>query len=290
MKIGYNTNGLAHHRFSDAIALLADYGFEAVAITPDVHWLDPYQDSQSLARQVSETARLLDRFGMQCVMESGARYLINPRRKHDPTLMDENPDRRALRRDYLERLLRMSADLNATCFSFWSGKLDEKLTQTEADQRLADGIFDILPLAEKLRIPLAFEPEPGMYIETMQDFQRIDNLIQNGWFQLTIDLGHLHCMGEWPIDQVIRHWNTRIINIHIEDMKHRIHEHLMFGDGTMDFPPIFQALHEINYPFSLNVELSRDSHRVDQILKSCSEQLKGWIHEAQKDTTGNSLK
>ena len=277
MKIGYNTNGLAHHRFADAVALLADNGYESVAITPDIQWLDPYQDSTNLNRQLQETVKLLDRFGMQCVMESGARYLINSRVKHDPTLMDASADRRALRVDYLQRLICMAADLNATCFSFWSGKLDENISEQQADQRLADGVFEILPIAEKLRVPLAFEPEPGMYIQTMADFRRLDQLIQSGWFQLTIDLGHLHCLGEQPIANYIREWGDRLINIHIEDMKPEIHEHLMFGEGTMDFPPIFQALKDINYPFALNVELSRDSHRADQVVPKSADFLRRMI-------------
>jgi L-ribulose-5-phosphate 3-epimerase len=277
MKIGYNTNGLAHHRFADAVALLADNGYESVAITPDIQWLDPYQDSTNLNRQLQETVKLLDRFGMQCVMESGARYLINSRVKHDPTLMDASADRRALRVDYLQRLIRMAADLNATCFSFWSGKLDENISEQQADQRLADGVFEILPIAEKLRVPLAFEPEPGMYIQTMADFRRLDQLIQSGWFQLTIDLGHLHCLGEQPIANYIREWGDRLINIHIEDMKPGVHEHLMFGEGTMDFPPIFQALKDINYPFALNVELSRDSHRADQVVPKSADFLRRMI-------------
>lgn len=61
MKFGYNTNGLAHHRFEDAVALLADHGYETVAITPDVAWLDPYQETFSLNRQIDETARVLSR-------------------------------------------------------------------------------------------------------------------------------------------------------------------------------------------------------------------------------------
>ncbi len=277
MKIGYNTNGLAHHRFADAVALLADNGYESVAITPDIQWLDPYQDSTNLNRQLQETVKLLDRFGMQCVMESGARYLINSRVKHDPTLMDASADRRALRVDYLQRLIRMAADLNATCFSFWSGKLDESISEQQADQRLADGVFEILPIAETLRVPLAFEPEPGMYIQTMADFRRLDQLIQSGWFQLTIDLGHLHCLDEQPIANYIREWGTSLINIHIEDMKPGVHEHLMFGEGTMDFPPIFQALKDINYPFALNVELSRDSHRADQVVPKSADFLRRMI-------------
>ena len=39
-----------------------------------------------------------------------------------------------------------------------------------------------------------------------------------------------------------------------------VHEHLMFGEGTMDFPPIFRALHAIGYPRGVHVELSRHSH------------------------------
>lgn len=279
MKLGYNTNGLSHHRFADAVALLADNGYSAVAITPDVNWLDPYQNAADLNRQLNETVKILDRFGMACVMESGARYLINPRKKHDPTLMEASAERRSLRVDYLNRLMNMAAELNATCISFWSGKLDEAISQAEADQRLADGIYEVLPLAEQLRLPIAFEPEPGMYIETLDDFRRLDRLIQSGWFQLTVDLGHLHCMAEEPIADKIREYGARIINIHIEDMKPGVHEHLMFGEGTMEFPPIFQALRDINYPFALCVELSRDSHRADQVVPRSAEFLQRLMNQ-----------
>lgn len=280
MKLGYNTNGLAHHRFADAVALLADNGYTAAAITPDVNWLDPYQNAADLNRQLNETTKTLERFGMSCVMETGARYLINSRKKHDPTLMDASAEKRAIRVDYLKRLMNMAAELNATCISFWSGKMAENLALESADQRLADGIHEVLPLAEQLRLPIAFEPEPGMYIETLDDFRRLDALIQSGWFQLTVDLGHLHCMGEEPIADKIREYGQRIINIHIEDMKPGVHEHLMFGEGTIDFPPIFQALRDINYPFALCVELSRDSHRADQVVPRSAEFLRRMINLA----------
>jgi sugar phosphate isomerase/epimerase len=280
MKFGYNTNGLAHHRFEDAVALLADHGYETVAITPDVAWLDPYQETFSLNRQIDETARVLSKFGMSCVMESGARYLINPRRKHDPTLMDASADRRALRGDYLKRLMKMASDLQATCLSFWSGKIDEKLSQGEADKRLADGIQDLLPLAESLRMPLAFEPEPGMYIETLEDFRRIDRLVSSEWFGLTIDLGHLHCLGEVPIEGKVREWGPRILNIHIEDMVPGVHEHLPFGKGTMDFPPILEALEEVGFPYAVCVELSRESHRADSAVGESAEFLRNTLRIA----------
>ena len=43
-------------------------------------------------------------------------------------------------------------------------------------------------------------------------------------------------------------------------MRRGAHEHLMFGEGQIDFPPIFQTLAACGYPGGLYVELSRHSH------------------------------
>ena len=45
MKLGYNTNGLGSHRLEDAIALVGELGYQALAITIDHHALDPYAES-----------------------------------------------------------------------------------------------------------------------------------------------------------------------------------------------------------------------------------------------------
>ena len=73
-------------------------------------------------------------------------------------------------------------------------------------------------------------------------------------------MGHLHCQGEGPIAQQIDRWQELLVNVHIEDMRRGIHEHLMFGEGEMDFPPIIAALAAADYRGGLFVELSRHSH------------------------------
>src|SRR5262245_21877693 len=103
MLLGYNTNGVAHHRLTDALDLLAEEGYRSVAMTLDAGALDPYDDPAHLDRQVRLVHDRLDRHGLRRVVETGARFLLNPRRKHDPTLMDPDPSRRAIRTDFLLR-------------------------------------------------------------------------------------------------------------------------------------------------------------------------------------------
>ena len=78
MRLGYNTNGLAHHRLLDAIDLLADEDYQSAAITLDVGTLDPYQDASSLSREVREVRAALERRGLACVIETGCVFLSIP--------------------------------------------------------------------------------------------------------------------------------------------------------------------------------------------------------------------
>jgi sugar phosphate isomerase/epimerase len=62
-------------------------------------------------------------------------------------------------------------------------------------------------------------------------------------------------------------------NIHIEDIRDRKHEHLMFGEGELDFPAILKALADNKYTGLINVELSRDSHRAPEVCRRSMEFL-----------------
>ncbi len=267
MQLGYNTNGLAHHRLADALNLLADEGYCSVALTLDAGALDPFDDPAHLRRQLDQTRRLLADRGLACVVETGARFLLNPRLKHDPTLMDPDPARRAIRQDFLRRAIDVASELGATAVSFWSGILRDPIREDEALERLAEALLPILQHAESRRMRLAFEPEPGMFIDTFARFARLDERIRHPLFDLTVDVGHVHCIESDEPAGYLRAWGPRIANVHIEDMNRGVHEHLMFGEGTIDFPPVLRALRESGYRGGLHVELSRHSHMAVEAVR-----------------------
>jgi sugar phosphate isomerase/epimerase len=63
-------------------------------------------------------------------------------------------------------------------------------------------------------------------------------------------------------------------NVHIEDMRGHVHEHLMFGEGEMEFPPIIEALANSGYEGGVHVELSRHSHEAPQAAQRAYDFLK----------------
>jgi sugar phosphate isomerase/epimerase len=48
------------------------------------------------------------------------------------------------------------------------------------------------------------------------------------------------------------------VNVHLDDHRRGVHDHLMFGEGEIDWPPVLLALRDLDLPAT--VELSRHSH------------------------------
>jgi len=258
MRLGYNTNGLAHHRWEDALTLIAEAGYRAVAITVDHHCLPPW--SPTLQADILRMRAMLERYDLQCVIETGARFILDPRRKHAPTLLSPTAAERECRLQFLRYCVDLAAALNANAVSFWSGT-DQECTQTEwLWSRLVEGCSVLLDHAKRQAIRLAFEPEPGMFIQTGDEFQRLLDTVKHPLFGLTLDIGHVHCLQDGSIADHIHRWPDRLWNMHMEDMRPGVHEHLPFGEGSIEFVPVFAALQDVGYSGGVHVELARHSH------------------------------
>lgn len=256
-RIGYCTSGLTLHRLDDALRLLADLGYRGVFLTLDVHHLDPF--APDLPRRVDALAALLVELDLEVVIETGARYLLDPRRKHWPTLLAaENFEPRV---ELLDRALTIARDLGGRCISTWSGTPDEKDDAEIVWQRLTERLHPLLELAQQRGVRLGFEPEPGMLVETVPDWHRLRaDLGTHQAFGLSLDCGHLLVTGEGAPQDVLLEESEHLVAVAIEDMKRGLHEHLPFGEGDLDLPPLVDALARSSFDGVVAVELGRHAH------------------------------
>jgi len=265
-RIGYNTNGLAHHRPVDALRMLADLGYEGVAITPDVGPLDPFDRS---TRVVSDVRTWAEDLGLELTIETGARFLLDARKKHFPSLLEEDAKNRRRRIDFLMRSIDLAAELDAKVVSIWAGVApggeigDTDEGHEEIWDRLADGVLLLLGEARQRGVQLAFEPEPGMFLERPVGYGRLlEKLGDEGdELGLCLDIGHLLVTGDLPVADEIRRWAGRLVHVHLDDIKDGVHEHRMFGTGDLNLKEALSTLVEVGYDGMTAVELSRDSHR-----------------------------
>lgn len=272
MRLGYNTNGFAFHRLDDAIDILAEIGYRSIALTLDYQHLDPF--AADLDARLARVGDRLARQGMTCTIETGSRFLLDPRRKHQPTLIGAELAGRRQRIDFLGRAVRIAAELGAESVSLWSGTADDEANPDELMDRLCTGLVEVLEQADRHGVRLAMEPEPGMFIERMDQFERLIERINHERLGLTLDVGHLHCLDDGKLADHLARWQDRLFNVHFEDMRRGQHEHLFFGEGQMDFSKILSDLSASQYTGPIHVELSRHSANAVETARKAMRFLK----------------
>jgi sugar phosphate isomerase/epimerase len=260
MKFAFNTNGAANHRLDDALALIADAGYDGVALTLDIHHLDPF--GPDFAAERKRVAARLRQLGLGCVVETGARFLLDPRAKHEPTLVTASAEGRARRVDFLCKALEVAADTGADAMSFWAGVPKPGVDKQDSHDWLRAGAAQVARRAEQLGTVAALEPEPGMLIETADDWAAL----AIPGLKLALDTGHCLVTGERDPAAAVRQFAPHLGTVSIEDMKRGVHVHLPFGEGDMDIPAILEALDEVGFDKLVCVELSRESHRADTVI------------------------
>jgi sugar phosphate isomerase/epimerase len=269
---GYNTNGFAHHKIEDALQILAELGYRSIAFTLDYNTVEPFAANAILkARELGKMAQDL---GLNLVIETGARFLLDPKRKHQPTLLSKQASDRKKRADFLLRCAELGNKMGSNILSFWSGKPDFEAAEDAYWQLLIEQCIEISKQVENSGMKIAFEPEPGMFIDTMEKFQHLHQAISHPKFGLTLDIGHLECMNEMPLLPHLEKWSSVLWNIHLEDMRQGVHDHLLPGEGSLDFGKVFEGLNKIKYEGGLHWELSRHSHDAVETARKCRQFMK----------------
>ncbi|HEX6021957.1 MAG TPA: sugar phosphate isomerase/epimerase family protein, partial [Solirubrobacter sp.] len=276
LRFGYVSNGLADHRIEYALELLAENGYSGIALTLDHIHFDPF--APRLRARAARLRGELEEAGLDCVVETGARFVLDPRRKHFPTLLSPGRLRRV---DLLCTAVDVAVELGAPVVSMWSGAPPEDEPVERAWDLLVDGCERVLAHAERAGVTLAFEPEPGMLVETLADYEELQRRLGHPpALGLTLDIGHIVCLEPMSVTECVRRGAATLAHVHIEDMRRGVHEHLMFGQGDLDLDESLSVLNEVGFEGLVAVELSRHSHAAHETVPAAMAALRAAQREA----------
>ena len=215
----------------------------------------------------------LDRRGLGLTLESGARYLLDARRKHYPTLLSSVGFAR--RQALLTRLIDLAAELGSPLLSIWSGAKEPDTPAGDAAlDLLAERLKPVIERAAERGVLLCFEPEPGMLVETIAQYTALCERLVGQTLWLTIDTGHLAARESPPYHEHLLHSGSRLKNVHLDDASVGEHEHRFFGEGDLDFKALFAALRRIEFEGPVAVELSRHSHLAPHVARQAIDVLR----------------
>jgi L-ribulose-5-phosphate 3-epimerase len=257
-----NTSGFPHHRLPQVLEILQELGFAGVSLTLDL----PHADLLDPSFQPQALAAVLRGSGLGVTIETGGRFVLDPWRKHWPTLLDAGVAGER-RMDFYRRALDLAELLGAPLLSLWSGARPGDTGSEAALERLCQRLELLLAQAAARGVRLALEPEPGMFIESLAAFEGLADQLGSPHLGLTCDLGHLHCTETPPYPELLRRHAARLINVHVADVAGGVHEHLELGRGEVEHGALLATLDDIGYQGPLSLELSRSGHRAPQATR-----------------------
>jgi sugar phosphate isomerase/epimerase len=233
-----------------------------VALTLDVAHHDPF--APDLPGRTAALRRRLDGLGLASVVETGARFLLDPRRKHHPTLVSADAVDRGRRGAFLRTCVDVAADLGSEAVSFWAGVPAPDADRAACWDRLVEGVTQVVAYAAERGVTCAFEPEPGMLVDDCDDWARLADAVPG--LTLALDTGHCVVSGRWEPDEAVRAFAPRLGAVAVEDMPRGRHEHRAPGEGDVDLPAVLGALRDVGHTGLVALELSRDAHRADTLV------------------------
>jgi L-ribulose-5-phosphate 3-epimerase len=261
VRLGFNTNGFPQHQLTDVCRILAELGYDGISITPDVLQLNPF--GSDVHREAVDLRAVIEDLGLSVAVETGARFLLDARRKHQPTLLS-GPTGAGQRLDGLLRCLDLAHVLGAETFSFWAGThRDEGVetpTRDELLDRLCAGATALLDAGRGGPTRVCFEPEPGMLVASLAELDEFLGRLPADDLAVMLDLGHVPVTETVSAAEALRKLAPRLGGLQLDDCRDGLHEHLMPGEGEVEWGAVITAARDVGFTGLASLELPRHGH------------------------------
>src|SRR5271154_3851914 len=248
MQLAFSTNAYLHYSFSEAVRRLAAIGYAGVEIMADVpHAWPAYllpEQKQAIRNALAQNKLAISNinaFMMHAVSDHRQLFWY-------PSWIEPDPHYRQVRILHTMRALTLAKELGATCITTEpGGPVEPGSSWSRALKLFVEMIKPVAEHAEKEGVLLLVEPEPGLLIETADQFLEFMQHMQSPAVGLNFDIGHAYCVKDEPattiplVAKYVRHF-------HLEDIAaNRVHQHLIPGEGAIDFAAALRAIQGIGY-------------------------------------------
>jgi len=251
LRLAFSTNAFTGYPLSEAMEIIRNIGYEGVELMADRPHLWPEDIKENDLEGIVSFAKKLDL--VMCNLNAFMMKAVGD--VHYPSWIEKNIRERLMRREHTEACIRMARTLGVPTISTEPGGPLLRMNRVEAFDLFADGLEQVLPVAQDLGVKILIEPEPWLLLSGMEETVDFIKAMDHPWLGLNFDAGHFFCLGLDPAKLILKH-KELLEHIHIEDIAaNRVHHHLIPGQGAMDFKSIFQALNQVEYPGFITVEL-----------------------------------
>jgi sugar phosphate isomerase/epimerase len=256
MRLAFSTNAYLKHPFDEAAARIAAIGYHGIELLADVPhaWPAGLLDGQKRAIRAAIQRTDLEFSNINAFMMNA---IADHRQPYwHPSFIEPDPHYRQVRIDHTRRALSLCAELGAPHITTEPGG---PLAPGQPRQQAIDLFVEVLkPLAEhaeRCGVLLLIEPEPGLLLETTDQYLEVAERVDAPSLGLNFDVGHAYCVNE-DIPRAIAKLASQIRHFHVEDIAaSRVHHHLVPGTGAIDFGEVISAIRRSGYDGWLTVEL-----------------------------------
>src|SRR5438876_12453149 len=225
MKLAFSTNAYLNFSFQDAVARLAAIGYRGVEVMADVPhawpaYLLPEQKQairDALAKHNLAISNI-NAFMMHAVNDHRQKYW-------HPSWIEPDANYRRVRIDHTKRALTLAKELGARCITTEpGGPVEPGASWSAALKLFVEMVKPVAEHAEKEGVLLLVEPEPGLLIETADQFLEFMAHIDSPAVGMNYDIGHAFCVKDDPATTIPR-VAKYIRHFHLEDIgATRVHQ------------------------------------------------------------------
>jgi sugar phosphate isomerase/epimerase len=256
MRLAFSTNAYMRFPFEEAAARIASFGYEGLELMADVPHAWPAGLLEGPKAGLREAMR---KNGLQ--FSNVNAFMMNAIADHRqpywyPSFIEPDEGYRRVRIDHTRRALSLCAELGAPHITTEpGGPLAPGQSRGEAMDLFVEVLKPLAEHAHKVGVLLLIEPEPGLLIETTDQYLEVAERLDAPSIGLNFDVGHAFCMGE-DLPKQVATMAPHTRHYHFEDIAAtRVHHHMVPGTGAIDFGEVVEAIRGTGYEGWLTVEL-----------------------------------